>query len=104
MIDYKCSACGVGYVKLWRQWNTFMCHIKLLCIDCAGKDQHTDVSETTEDGQTLWNISGCTGTHDTIGGLCPAVPVAGEDTFWGYSSVPEEDCKWWYDLPLRSKK
>lgn len=32
--------------------------------------------------------------------LIPAVPK-GEDSFWGYTSVPESQCQWWEQLPTR---
>ena len=32
--------------------------------------------------------------------LIPAVPN-GKDMFWSYTAVPEEDCKWWENLPTR---
>lgn len=32
--------------------------------------------------------------------MVPAAPDADGD-FWGYTSVPEEVCKWWEELPTR---
>ena len=37
--------------------------------------------------------------YDQIGWLVPAVPTEEGDTFWGYTSVPEPGCQWWYRLP-----
>ena len=34
---------------------------------------------------------------DQVGGWLPACPVG--DTFWGYSSVPSADVRWWKALP-----
>jgi hypothetical protein len=36
---------------------------------------------------------------DQIGWRIPAVPTEANDTFWGYTSVPEAGCKWWNRLP-----
>ena len=33
------------------------------------------------------------------GSICPAVPTEDGGSCWGYSSVPDEGCKWWYQLP-----
>ncbi len=41
---------------------------------------------------------------DQIGWLVPAVPVAEGDTYWGYSSVPDAGCQWWYRLPYALPK
>lgn len=37
-----------------------------------------------------------------IGWLVPAVPTEEGDTFWGYTSVPDAGCEWWYRLPAVS--
>lgn len=44
-----------------------------------------DVSEAYASGETT---------------MVPAVPNENGD-FWGYTSVPEERCKWWKELPTR---
>lgn len=36
---------------------------------------------------------------DQIGWRVPAVPTEENDTFWGYTSVPQAGCEWWYKLP-----
>lgn len=41
---------------------------------------------------------------DQIGWLVPAVPTKENDTFWGYSSVPENGCNWWDNLPYQVAK
>jgi hypothetical protein len=33
------------------------------------------------------------------GSMAPAIPTEDGSTFWGYSSVPEDGCNWWYALP-----
>ncbi len=77
---YRCTRCGAGGVKLWRLYQTLADETPLYCRACAQHDQ-----ETVLDG-------------DQIGWLVPAVPAPG-DTFWGYTSVPDEDVRWWKALP-----
>ena len=83
---YKCSKCGVTDVKLWRYYNTFLEYQELFCLKCACHNQK----------KTLKTMSERT---DKIGSLIPAVPTENGDTFWGYSSVPQDGCEWWYNLP-----
>ena len=85
--DYKCSVCDKRDVKLWRQYQTFSENIKLLCMDCAALDQNKNVDEI--------DISRC----DQIGWLVPAIPTK-DNSFWGYSSVPQEGCDWWHSLKV----
>lgn len=40
---------------------------------------------------------------DQIGWRVPAVPTQEGDTFWGYTSVPEDGCDWWRKLPVAQK-
>lgn len=95
---YVCSRCSAASSKLWRQYQTFLNHIELLCVDCAGADQHKDVSEMDADGRYVsehgWRI-------DQIGWLVPAIPTEEGDTYWGYTSVPEAGVRWWRALPTR---
>lgn len=79
---YKCSGCGASGVKLWRQAQTFLPEIALLCRGCGQKK--------TED-----QVRG----SDQIGWLLPAVPTPCGSTFWGYTSVPQDGCRWWNLLP-----
>ena len=37
--------------------------------------------------------------HDQIGWLVPAIPDEECETYWGYTSVPQPGCEWWYRLP-----
>ena len=39
---------------------------------------------------------------DQIGWRIPAIPTKENDTYWGYTSVPQEGCDWWYRLPTLS--
>ncbi len=36
---------------------------------------------------------------DQIGWRIPAVPTEDGHSFWGYTSVPQSGCNWWYKLP-----
>lgn len=94
--DYKCLQCGATNCKLWREYNTFLDHQRLLCAPCAGADQKKDVSNIDTDGKIplehLWKT-------DQIGWMVPAVPTEECDTYWGYTSVPQAGCEWWRKLP-----
>jgi hypothetical protein len=90
-IEYKCDDCGATGVKLWREYQTFLDHQTLRCIDCAQKDQKEEVEPLVR------------GRGDQIGWLVPAVPTVEMDTFWGYTSVPDNQVDWWWDLPLRKE-
>lgn len=82
--NYKCSDCGKENVQLWRQYQTCVSALGLLCFECALKDQ----KEKEEDL-----------VNDCIGWLVPAVPSPCGETYWGYSSIPSDGCRWWYNLP-----
>lgn len=102
--SYTCGTCGAHGVKLWRDYNTFLEAQSLYCARC-GHDRYPDddippVSEwdqRTGRHQCL-SIPGM--TTDQIKFLVPAVPTKDNDTFWGYTSVPDDGCKWWDSLPL----
>lgn len=91
---YVCSACGAAGVKLWRQWNTMADHVQLLCAACAAPGVTVD-----QDGKIPFIVRGMDlGRTDQLdSGLAPAVPVG--DTFWGYTSVPQDGVDWWRSLP-----
>ncbi len=97
--DYKCDGCGATEVKLWREYQTFADHTKLLCVDCAGKDQKKDTSNVDDKGFRTDQRFGY--KTDQIGWYMPAVPIEGDDTYWGYASVPQEGIAWWRNLPTR---
>jgi hypothetical protein len=96
---YRCAKCGAEGVKLWRQYQTFAEHIRLLCAACALKDQGKSY-EVGEDGKHD-DGRGYGYRTDQIGCLVPAVPTEEGETFWGYASVPEAGCAWWYGLPVK---
>lgn len=101
---YKCSKCKSTNCKLWREYNTFLDNQVLYCSICAGRNQKRDVSSITPEGKINWYFKGNNfGLTDQIGNLIPAVPTEQNDTFWGYTSVPEEGCIWWKNLPSKPK-
>lgn len=95
---YRCARCPASGVKLWRQYQTFLEHQELLCVDCACADQKMDASKVDATGRLVDED----GRSDQIGWNIPAVPTVEGDTFWGYTSVPPDGCRWWYGLPLRA--
>ncbi len=82
--NYVCGKCSADGVKLYRDYNTFLNHQTLLCCACACKEQKKEIIE---------------GKASQIGWRIAAIPTEEGDTFWGYTSVPEPGCRWWYDLP-----
>jgi hypothetical protein len=103
--DYICSGCGATGVKLWRDYSTFANHIELKCAECATPAQVAYEAKNYNDGNRdalgALDIDGVFTfrSGDQLGGLVPAVPTAEGDTFWGYSSVPDEEVEWWLALP-----
>ncbi len=91
--EYKCSKCEATGVKLWRQYQTFANHIALLCFDCAYEDQSEQVMSASKREMITGHFHP---SGDSIGWLVPAVPS--EETFWGYTSTPEEGVRWWHRL------
>jgi len=95
MIDYVCSMCGARGVKLWRQTNTCAIAIDLLCAPCACIDQKTNLFPNVEgmiEKEDGW-------VSDQFPFLVPAVPTPDNETYWGYTSVPEDGVLWWKSLP-----
>jgi hypothetical protein len=99
--SYVCGTCGAKGCKLWREYQTFLENQRLHCCDCAAEDQGKDISSMTEDGRRSADIGDHGRKTDQIGWLIPAVPTEANDTFWGYSAVPEPGVQWWRNLPLR---
>lgn len=96
-MKYKCHKCGVSGVKLWRQYNTFLEHQRVMCVDCTLIDQGLVGTHVSEDGYNQSEY----GKTDQLSWMVPAVPTIEMDTYWGYTSVPEDRVKWWRELPLR---
>lgn len=80
-IEYRCHACGALGVKLWREYQTIVSVNVLLCTRCCEHDQNAKRKD-------YW-----------IGNRCPAVLTKERDTFWGFTSVPEDRLRWWEELP-----
>lgn len=101
-VKYVCGGCGMDGVKLWRLGHAAF--DSLLCVACTcaeqnaqGHYEHTwDWEQMTPEGR----IEGPYGLSDQIGDRLPAVPVG--DTYWGYTSVPDDGVAWWRGLPLQS--
>jgi hypothetical protein len=78
----RCDKCGATGCKMWRGPCAMIDQKKTGGIDADGKHED-DIGFRC----------------DQIGWMVPAVPVAGEDTYWGYTSVPEDGVVWWRTLP-----
>lgn len=96
---YVCSDCKASGCKLWRNYNAVLSAVVLRCGQCALKNQN-EQGPLNEDG-----------THfspkinmqcDQIGWLVPAIPTEENDTYWGYTSVPQVGVLWWKRLPLKT--
>lgn len=103
---YHCGQCGASGVKLWREYQTFLNHQSLLCAKCTCAEQGVAWSYSVralDSGKvavTARVTEADVQCHDVIGWRVPAVPTEDGSTYWGYSSVSEDACKWWYRLPL----
>jgi len=91
-IDYRCGKCKKGGLKLWREVHSGK---KLRCAKCLAPRQVVDDEGLVADKDLGGN------KHDQVNGWLPACPVG--DTFWGYSSVPSADVRWWKGLPTYSR-
>lgn len=94
---YKCADCSAHGVKLWRLYQTFLEHQVLRCASCAGKYGNEDISSLTPEGMIESKYG--FGLTDQVGGMIPAVPTEDEETYWGYTSVPQAGVEWWKNLP-----
>jgi hypothetical protein len=90
-VRYVCDGCGVPDLKLWRGVHGAKDRLgrSLLCAACLAPDVHVD-----DEGRAPSEFGGW--THQVADWL-PAVPV--DDTFWGYSSTPTSDVRWWKAIP-----
>lgn len=89
-----CGDCGAKNCKMWREYQTFANHTKILCGPCALKDQEKE-GPIDADGKIGSDFGKC----DQIGWLVPAVPDVEGHGFWGYTSVPSDGVGWWKALP-----
>lgn len=96
-VTYRCGKCSAEGVKLWR--GAHGCKNKdgheLLCARCLAPDVDVD-----DEGRAPLDLLHGAKT-DQVANWLPAVPVG--DTFWGYSSVPSADVKWWQALPTYAR-
>lgn len=98
MIEYRCCECGAEGVRLWRKYQTVMEAQDLKCRACAEEEARPAREERRRKNPAVADILERQQT-DQIGWRVPAVPVLGEDTFWGYTSVPPDRVAWWKGLP-----
>ena len=99
---YACEGCGVSGVKLWRDIQMVARGVTLLCAHCGIKQAIADGSRSITAYTLIDNIGGRFddfGFTDQIGGLLPAIPDESGETFWGYTSVPENGIAWWRSIP-----
>jgi len=82
-MEYKCGICGAIGVKLWRKYQTTLDNQTLACLSCSENEQGKKMKPGS----------------DQIGWRIPAVPTDDGDSFWGYTSVPQEGVDWWKALP-----
>lgn len=94
--DYRCSRCGAGGRKLWRDTNTF--HPDLFCVDCNNARKGTEIEPDEQGRVPCEHFKRKT---DHFNDLVPAIPTEDGIGFWGLTSVPEEGVNWWRALPLR---
>ena len=94
--SYRCK-CGAHGVRLFRQYQTFADNVELLCQACALIDQKKTLP--TQNGTSIgWLVAAVP---------CPPCEVFGAmqgQSFWGYTSTPQEACDWWYALPIAEKE
>lgn len=96
-VCYQCAVCGATGRKLWRATHVFASHVTLKCASCLAPEAVVD-----DDGMVMQDDPiDETDKTDQVNGYVPAVPV--EDTFWGYTSVPSVDVRWWKALPTYAK-
>ena len=97
--SYVCSQCRATGIKLWRQSSTFLEHIELMCAECVCEHLNVDISSMDDSGRVETEH----GRTDQVGYMIPAVPTK-DDSFWGYTSVPEDGVNWWHNLPNNIKR
>ena len=83
-VGYNCSVCGISNVRLYRQYQTVVEGIRLMCKKCALIDQKCDRPDNE--------------SEHSIGWLVAAVPTEDGTTYWGYTSVPDDGVEWWNKL------
>lgn len=104
---YICGTCGAEHVRLYREYQTFLEHQRLHCTACAIKDQEAEraLSDKRYVEGCLGDVRVASKLYDpykphAIGWLVLAVPSEEGDTYYGFSSVPEDGLAWWMRLPI----
>lgn len=95
---YRCTTCGRNGCKLWRGSHVCADAVELQCCDCIEKEtweQKFPDLDANGRNNTKW------GNSDQFYNGLPAVPTEAGDTYWGYTSVPDDGVKWWKRLPNR---
>ena len=82
--EYVCSKCGKHHVRLYRQYQTCAVAVELLCRSYSLEDQKQKVPDSE--------------FEHSIGWLVAAVPTEDGETYWGYTSVPQDGVDWWNNL------
>ncbi len=91
-IDYRCHKCMGEGLKLWRPVHGGRVNGHgLLCAACLAPGVAV-ASDGKSDTPRHHSVR-----TDQLSGWLPACPT--DDTFWGYSSVPSADARWWRELP-----
>jgi len=85
---YKCGKCGAFGVQLFRKYQTFLDQQELFCRECAMVDQDKNIDQSSS-------------FKHAIGWLVAAVPTEYGETFWGFTSVPDDGVAWWDNLPVK---
>ena len=89
----ECHKCKRSGIKLWRRAQSFQ--IDLTCYACSGDKRPID-AQGYVDSPFFPGVK----TDQLCNSLVPAVPVDGEsDTYWGYTSVPQDAAQRWRALP-----
>lgn len=86
-MPYRCAQCEAEGVKLWRQYQTFLDKVTLMCRACSEHDQSDVLKRKNYIPVTV-----------EIGWRVPAIPTD-DGTFWGFGSTPQPAWTWWNDLP-----
>ena len=96
--NYVCIVCGANSVKLWREYMACFKYVNLYCARCAALESKEDISKIDAEGMHAGKYS----RTDQIGNYVAAVPTNTGDSFWGYTSIPNEGVLWWKNLPTLS--
>jgi hypothetical protein len=94
----SCNKCGVTGVKLWREVHAYSHAPELLCVVHACESKEISPDEVDERGA---RPRGDGLTTDQIGWYVPAVR-ADDDSWWGYTSIPQDAYDAWAALPTRA--